>query len=84
MLVPYYLPPATHTNVSHIAENVLFMGLPKFKAEEQRCKCCKKKLSSLNRVVVAYEVRNNGRLCMTVRPITLKPPKAKPKAKIDD
>ncbi|CAF3470205.1 unnamed protein product [Fusarium graminearum] len=81
MLVPIYLAPVYRTSVSHLAENVLFMGLPKFKVEEQKCKHCKKKLPSSNRVVVAYEVRNSG-LCMTVRPITPKPPKEK--RKIED
>ncbi|QPC65464.1 hypothetical protein HYE67_007695 [Fusarium culmorum] len=81
MLVPIYLAPVYRTSVSHLAENVLFMGLPKFKAEEQKCKHCKKKLPSSNRVIVAYEVRNSG-LCMTVRPITPKPPKEK--RKIED
>ncbi|RGP67066.1 hypothetical protein FLONG3_8629 [Fusarium longipes] len=81
MLVPYYLPTAYHTNVSHIAENFLFMGLPKFKTGVQKCKHCKKKLPSSNRLIVAYEVRNKG-LCMTVRPTAPKQPKAK--VKIDD
>ncbi|KAG8357373.1 hypothetical protein FVEN_g12784 [Fusarium venenatum] len=81
MLVPYYLPPAYRGGVRRLAENVLFMGLPRFKAEEQKCKRCKKKLPSSNRLVVAFEDRNSG-LCMTVRPITPKP--AKDKRKIDD
>jgi hypothetical protein len=81
MLVNYHLPPPTHNQASHIAQNFLFMGLPKFKPEVQRCKHCKKKLSSSNQVVVAYEVRRRG-LCMTVRPTAPKSPK--PKAKIQD